>query len=81
MANIFLRAVVAHDVSCLMEYKGHSLHEACNIVIKDKLMKLGGEGGLIAVDAGGNHEFCFNSAGMYRAMRNSEGKEEVAFYR
>ena len=77
----FLRAVVAHDVSCLMEYKGHSLHEACNIVIKDKLMKLGGEGGLIAVDAGGNHEFCFNSAGMYRAMRNSEGKEEVAFYR
>ncbi len=76
----FLRAVVAHDVSCLMEYKGLPLKEACAIVIKDKLVKIGGEGGLIAVDSKGNYEFCFNSAGMYRGMRNSEGKEIVAFY-
>jgi beta-aspartyl-peptidase (threonine type) len=76
----FLRAVVAHDVSCLMEYKMLSLHDACNTVIKDKLIKIGGEGGLITVDAKGNYDFCFNSAGMYRGMRNSEGKELVAFY-
>lgn len=76
----FLRAVVAHDISCLMEYKGLSIQEACNVVVKDKLVKMGGEGGLIAVDAKGNYDFCFNSAGMYRAMRNSEGKEVVAFY-
>ena len=78
--EFFLRAVVAHDVSCLMEYKGLSLHEACNVVVKDKLVKMGGEGGLIAVDTKGNFYFCFNSAGMYRGMRNSEGKEVVAFY-
>jgi len=76
----FLRAVVAHDVSCLMEYKGMTLQEACNTVIKDKLVKMGGEGGLIAVDAKGNFDFCFNSAGMYRGMRNSDGKETVAYY-
>ncbi|MEI8279542.1 MAG: isoaspartyl peptidase/L-asparaginase [Bacteroidota bacterium] len=76
----FLRAVVAHDISCLMEYKGLSIQEACKVVVKDKLVKMGGEGGLIAVDAKGNYDFCFNSAGMYRAMRNSEGKEVVAFY-
>jgi len=76
----FLRAVVAHDISCLMEYKGLSLQEACRVVIKDKLVKLGGEGGLIAVDANNNYDFCFNSAGMYRGMRNSEGKEIVAYY-
>jgi len=76
----FLRAVVAHDVSCLMEYKGLSLSDACDKVIKDKLVKLGGEGGLIAVDAKGNYDFCFNSAGMYRAMRNDSGKEIIAFY-
>lgn len=76
----FLRAVVAYDVSCLMEYKGLSLHDACNMVIKEKLLRLGGEGGLIAVDANGNHEFCFNSAGMYRAVRNSDGNMEVSFY-
>lgn len=78
--EFFLRAVVAHDVSCLMEYKGLSLQEACDTVIKDKLVKMGGEGGLIAVDASGNHCFSFNSAGMYRAMRNGSGKHEIAFY-
>lgn len=78
--EFFLRAVVAHDISCLMEYKGLSLQEACAIVVKDKLVKMGGEGGLIAVDSMGNHDFCFNSAGMYRGMRNSEGKELVAYY-
>jgi len=77
----FLRAVVAHDVSCLMEYKGLSLQEACNVVIKDKLVKMGGEGGLIAVDAQGNYDFCFNSAGMYRAVRSNSGVEEVAYYK
>lgn len=76
----FLRAVVAHDVSCLMEYKGLSLQEACDTVIKDKLVKLGGEGGMIAVDSKGNGLFSFNSAGMYRAIRNSEGRNEVAYY-
>ncbi len=76
----FLRAVVAHDVSCIMEYKGLSLQDACALVIKDKLVKIGGEGGLIAVDAKGNYDFCFNSAGMYRGMRDSEGKSMVAFY-
>jgi beta-aspartyl-peptidase (threonine type) len=63
-----------------MEYKGLSLQEACAVVIKDKPVKMGGEGGLIAVDGKGNYDFCFNSAGMYRGMRNSEGKEVVAFY-
>ena len=76
----FLRAVVAHDISCLMEYRGLSLQQACNLVIKDKLVKMGGEGGLIAVDAQGNYDFCFNSAGMYRGVKNSEGVEMVAYY-
>ncbi len=78
--EFFLRAVVAHDISCLMEYKGMSLEEACNEVIKTKLPKMGGEGGLIAVDAAGNSMFCFNSAGMFRGMRKSDGSEEIAFY-
>lgn len=78
--EFFLRAVVAYDVSCLMEYKGLSLHDACNMVVKDKLVKMGGEGGLIAVDAAGNFEYCFNSAGMYRGMTNSEGKEDIGYY-
>ena len=78
--EFFLRAVVAHDVSCLMEYKGLNLQQACATVVKDKLVKMKGEGGLIAVDAQGNYDFCFNSAGMYRAVRTNEGLERIAFY-
>lgn len=78
--EFFLRAVVAYDISCLMEYAGLSLKEACERVVNDKLKGMGGEGGLIGVDNQGRHCFSFNSAGMYRAMRNSEGAEEIAFY-
>ncbi len=78
--ELFMRAVAAYDVSCLMEYKGLSLKDACAVVVKEKLVKMGGEGGMIAVNAAGEYEFCFNSAGMYRGMRNSEGKEIVGFY-
>jgi beta-aspartyl-peptidase (threonine type) len=79
--EFFLRAVVAHDVACLIEYKGLSLREACDTVVKDKLVKMGGEGGLIAVNASGGHCFSFNSAGMYRAVRDSKGYEEIAYYK
>src|ERR1051326_8468851 len=77
----FIRAVAAYDVSCLMEYKGLSLQEAMNIVVNDKLPKLDGEGGMIGVDAQGNHAMILNSAGMYRAYRSSDGCSEVAIYR
>ena len=77
----FIRGVAAYDVSCLMEYKGLSLQEAMNIVVNEKLVKLEGEGGMIGVDAQGNAAMIFNSAGMYRAMRNSERKSEVAIYK
>ncbi len=67
----FLRSIVAYDISCLMEYKGLSLNEACNLVVKNKLVKLGGEGGLVALDPMGNVELVFNSEGMYRAMKRA----------
>jgi beta-aspartyl-peptidase (threonine type) len=76
----FLKAVVAYDVSCLIEYKGYSLQQACDTVIKEKLPQLGGEGGLIAVNALGEWAFSFNSAGMFRGAKTASGTESVAFY-
>ncbi|RPI17553.1 MAG: isoaspartyl peptidase/L-asparaginase [Ignavibacteriae bacterium] len=61
-----IRAVLAYDVSCLMEYKGLTLTEACKTALK-KFGDMGGDGGLIAVDKFGNIEMPFNSAGMYRS--------------
>jgi beta-aspartyl-peptidase (threonine type) len=79
--EIFIRAVAAYDVSCLMEYKGLSLQEAMNIVVNEKLLSMDGEGGMIGVDAQGNAAMIFNSAGMYRGMKNSKGFNEVSIYK
>lgn len=78
--EIFMRTVAAYDVSCLMEYKGKSLLEAMEIIVHKKLRQLDGEGGMIGVDAQGNGAMVFNSAGMYRGMRNSKGVNEVAIF-
>lgn len=79
--EFFIRSVVAYDISCLMEYKGLSLKEACDIVVYQKLVKIGGEGGLVAIDANGNIEMPFNSEGMYRAMRKSGGEIYLGIYK
>ena len=79
--EMFIRAVAAYDVSCLMEYKGLSLQGAMDIVVNDKLMKIEGEGGMVGVDAKGNAAMIFNSEGMYRGMRSNDGKSEIAIYK
>lgn len=79
--ELFIRSVVAYDISCLMEYKGLTLHEACDEVVMNKLVKIQGEGGLIAIDKNGNVELPFNSEGMYRAFKKSDGSGEVLIYK
>ncbi|PKV75453.1 isoaspartyl peptidase/L-asparaginase family protein [Pontibacter ramchanderi] len=77
----FIRAVVAYDISCLMEYKGYTLQQACNEVVMNKLVKFGGEGGLVAVDSKGELALPFNSEGMYRGYRTSGKEGIVAIYK
>jgi beta-aspartyl-peptidase (threonine type) len=79
--ELFIRSVVAYDISCLIEYKGLSLKEACDIVVMDKLVKIGGEGGLIAIDHKGNIELPFNSEGMYRAKKSSNTDTFIGIYK
>ena len=77
----FIRSVVAHDISALMEYKGLSLKDAANEVVMKKLVERGGEGGIIAVDRNGNVAMPFNSEGMYRGYIKSDGKSEILIYK
>jgi L-asparaginase / beta-aspartyl-peptidase len=79
IGEYYIRTVLAHDISCLMEYKGLSLDEACREVI-GKLTAMGGEGGLIALDAKGNISMPFNSDGMYRGMKKSGEDFKVEIY-
>lgn len=77
--EFFIRWAVAHDVSAMMEYKGLGVQEAANEVINNKLKKVGGEGGLIALDRYGNVAMPFNSEGMYRGYAKP-GERVVAIY-
>lgn len=79
--EFFIRGVVAYDVSCLMEYKGLSLQDAADHVINHRLKKIGGDGGLIAVDTQGNIAMPFNTDGMYRASWNTANEKLIAIYR
>jgi len=78
--EMFIRAVASYDVSCLMEYRNFTLQEAMELVVHQKLKSLNGEGGMIGVDAKGQHAMVFNSAGMYRAYKNSRGGSDVLIY-
>ena len=77
----FIRLGVAKDISSLMEYRAMPVQEAADLVIKQKLQKLGGDGGIVAIDKFGNMAISFNSEGMYRAYINGEGKPIVEIYK
>jgi L-asparaginase / beta-aspartyl-peptidase len=79
--EMFIRTVAAYDVSCLMQYKGLSLQDAMNVVVHEKLLSIQGEGGMIGVDSAGHASLVFNSQGMYRAYRSSDGSEAIAIYK
>lgn len=75
----FIRGVVAYDISALIEYGKFSLKEACGHVIS-RLSKMGGDGGVIAIDKGGHIEMIFNSNGMYRGFWKEGSQPEVFIY-
>ena len=79
--EFFIRGMVAHDISAMMEYKGVSLQEAASEVIQKKIPALGGDGGVVSIDKDGNVAMEFNTAGMYRAHMNSKGELIVRIYK
>ena len=78
--EFFIRLDVARDISALMEYRAMPVQAAADFVIKQKLQKMGGDGGVIAMDKFGNMAISFNTEGMYRAYINSEGKPVIEIY-
>ncbi|WP_421940911.1 isoaspartyl peptidase/L-asparaginase family protein [Pedobacter sp.] len=78
--EFYIRNVVAKTISDLMEYKSLSVSEASKIVL-DKVGKMGGDGGLIALDKKGNIAMPFNTEGMYRGAVTADGKIEVLIYK
>jgi len=78
--EFFIENVVAYDVSCLIEYKGLTLQEATDYVIKTKLKNIEAEGGLIAIDQNGEISLPFNTKGMYRGYMKGEADIFTGIY-
>ncbi|AKJ08334.1 beta-aspartyl-peptidase (threonine type) [Archangium gephyra] len=77
----FIRYTVARDICSRMEYLDLPLLESANQVVLDVLVKAGGEGGVIAMDAQGNVAMPFNSSGMYRGYMGPDGVAAVAIFK
>ncbi|HTL91180.1 MAG TPA: isoaspartyl peptidase/L-asparaginase [Steroidobacteraceae bacterium] len=76
----FIRAVAAHHVCAAVEYRGLTLEQAVRELLHTILRKLGGDGGLIAIDHAGRIVMEFSTEGMFRGARDAAGRREIAIY-
>ena len=80
LGELFIRSALAHDVAARMKYLGETLARAASRALAN-IARLGGDGGLVAVDRRGNIAMPFNSEGMYRAAIDRNGRRTIAIYR
>lgn len=78
--EFFIRSTAARTVAAKMEYQNKSVGTATQETI-DEIGKMGGDGGMIALDARGNMAMPFNTAGMYRGAITDKGEIEVEIYK
>lgn len=76
----FIRLTVARDICAQVEYAGKTVAEATTDVIHNRLQKSGGDGGVIVLAPNGDFVLDFNSAGMFRGVKQGD-RTEVAIYR
>ena len=74
----FIRATVARDI-CGRMGRGDGAQAAGEAEIAE-VGQLGGDGGVIVMDADGAHAFALNTSGMYRGAIASNAEARVAIY-
>jgi beta-aspartyl-peptidase (threonine type) len=77
--ELFMRFAAAHEVAARLRHRGQSLAEAAQDVV-DELGRVGGSGGLVAVDRDGAVALPFNCSGMYRGYVGADGIIHTAIY-
>jgi len=78
--EFYIRANAAHDICARVEYRGEPVAQAADEVVMGVVPKLGGDGGVIALDAEGNFATPFNTEGMYRGWIDRDGKMHIAIF-
>ena len=76
--EFYIRTVAARDICARVEYKNEPIKQAADDVVMGAVPKLGGDGGVIALDADGNFATPFNTEGMFRGWIDKNGKMHIA---
>jgi len=69
----FIRTAVAHDIHARMLHGGQSLQSAADATIHQEMGALGGDGGIVGMDAKGHPVFSMNTPGMFRGAMAAGG--------
>jgi beta-aspartyl-peptidase (threonine type) len=77
----FIRAVAAYDVIARMQYQKLPVDQAAEKVIFEKLLPMGGTGGMIVIDASGNIAMPFSTEGMYRGLVKEDGQVQTFIFK
>jgi beta-aspartyl-peptidase (threonine type) len=78
--EFFIRAAVAHDICARVAYRGDALAKAAEEVVNGEVVRLGGDGGAIALDKDGNIAMPFNTPGMHRGWIRPDGSRGTAVF-
>jgi beta-aspartyl-peptidase (threonine type) len=76
----FIRIALAHEVSARMRHRDEGIVQASKAAL-ESLVRIKGDGGLIALDRRGNIAMPFNSEGMLRGCIHADGRRVVKIYR
>jgi beta-aspartyl-peptidase (threonine type) len=79
--EFYIRAAVAHDICARVAYRGDALADAAEAVVNGEVVRLGGDGGAIALDRDGRIAMPFNTSGMYRGWINPDGSRGTAVFK
>jgi beta-aspartyl-peptidase (threonine type) len=76
----FLRTVQAYDIAARLRYGAASLSDAVKEAVSERLPRLGGSGGLIAVGRDGQIVMRRNTPAMFRASLRSDSPPSIDIY-
>ena len=79
IGEFWIRYTVAHDICARVQYKNMPIQAAADAIVQGELKPIGGEGGVIGLDAHGNAMMSFNTTGMGRGYVGADGKPTILF--
>jgi beta-aspartyl-peptidase (threonine type) len=75
-----VRTSLAAEVSALIRHAGLGLEDACQRAIRERILPLRGDAGMIALDPEGNVAMPANTTVMHRGVVRNGGAPETAVY-